>query len=424
AGDEIVKIAEAPEKVTVTEIDALLYLPGHPREGLERALSIPSLSPGWRNSLQALAEQEVRGAQGNSGLAPSAPPPAWKGFRPLRVAAIHQECAGIRSFVLESEDRTPLPSPLPGQFLVFKLDLNPSLMRSYSISGPQDAGTYRVTVKRAEGTGSHYFHDHIQPGDMLQVSAPRGTFTLAEGDGPVVFLSAGIGATPVLAMLYSLASAHAAREVWWCYGARNGREHPFVSETRRLLAELSHSRSFIAYSQPEDSDQEGPDYNIRGHLSLSMLQQIQVPQTADFFLCGPPGFLSAMAAALKSWGVPYSRVHAEIFGTEAPITPGIAGTRAKTPHPPPGNPGTGPQVTFTRSGLSVPWDARFPTLLEFAEACDVPVRWACRSGVCHTCESGLIDGAVRYAPDPLDPPADGSVLICCATPQSVIQLDL
>ena len=124
AGDEIVKVADGPERVTVQEIDGLLYLPGHPLDQLQRALRIPSLSAGWKGSLEALAAaEEKHGQSGNAGLAPSsAPPPAWPGFRSLRVAAIERESVDVLSFVLESEDRSPLPAPLPGQFLVFKLE--------------------------------------------------------------------------------------------------------------------------------------------------------------------------------------------------------------------------------------------------------------------------------------------------------------
>ena len=429
AGDEIVKISEGPERVTVAEIDGLLYLPGHPRELLQRALRIPALPAGWRGSLEALVSDEGKEKQGNAGLAPSSPPPAWRGFRPLRVAEVHRESEGVCSFLLESEDRSPLPAPLPGQFLVFKLNLDnhsAPVMRSYSMSGPPGAGTYRISVKRADGEGSRFFHDHIHAGDLLQVSAPRGNFTLAADNKPVVMLSAGIGATPVLSMLHSLAigSAGLRREIWWCYGARNGREHPFAAEVRGLLADLPHSHSFIAYSNPEAEDQRGKDYDACGHLSLSSLQQLRVPQTANFYLCGPPAFLTGLTAALTSWGVPYSSIHFENFGTESAVTPGIASTAPKNPHPPSEARGTGPQVSFTRSGLSIPWDVRFPNILEFAEACDVPVRWACRAGVCHTCESALIDGEVRYDPEPLDRPAEGNLLICCSTPLTGIELDL
>jgi ferredoxin-NADP reductase/MOSC domain-containing protein YiiM/ferredoxin len=426
AGDEIVKVAEGPERVTVAEVDALLYLPGHPREQLQRALRIPALSAGWKGSLQALVAEEGTSKQGNAGLTSTAPPPAWRGFRPLRVAGIQPESADVRSFILESEDRTPLPSPLAGQFLVFKLQLDPNaapILRSYSMSGPPGTGTYRISVKRAEGSGSRFFHDHIHVGDMLQVSAPRGSFTLAEGESPIVLLSAGIGATPVLSMLYTLAS-NSRREVWWCYGARNSSEHPFAAEAQKLLADLPRGRSFITYSQPSQEDHQGKEYDASGHLTLSSLQSLHLPQAADFYLCGPPAFMTELTAALQSWGVPYSRIHSETFGTESAVTPGIAPAAPKTPHPPAGTPGTGPKISFTRSGLSLPWDPRFQSLLELAEACDVPVRWSCRSGVCHMCESGLIDGEVRYAPEPLDRPADGNVLLCCSTPLSATELDL
>jgi ferredoxin-NADP reductase len=335
----------------------------------------------------------------------------------------------VLSFVLESEDRSPLPAPLPGQFLAFKLQVNEDsapILRSYSMSGTPAAGTYRVSVKRASGAGSRFFHARIRVGDLLQVSAPRGSFTLAPGDNPIVLLSAGVGVTPILAMLHSLAASgsDSTREVWWCYGARNGREHPFAAEARALLNSLPHSHGFVAYSKPDDADQQGQDYDASGHLNLSLLQRLQVPKEADFYLCGPGAFLSDFTAELKSWGVPDSSIHSETFGAESSITPGIAVTASVPPHPPSGGVGTGPTISFSRSGLSVPWGSQYGSLLEFAEACDVPVRWSCRTGVCHMCESGLIDGKVGYAPEPLDRPAEGNILICCSSPLTEIELDL
>jgi ferredoxin-NADP reductase/MOSC domain-containing protein YiiM len=430
AGDEIVKVADGPEHITVKEVDGLLYLPGHSLDQLRRALRIPSLSAGWKGSFEALvAAQEKHGPGGNAGLAPSStPPPAWPGYRSLRVASIERESVDVLSFVLESEDRTPLSAPLPGQFLVFKLERgggSAPILRSYSMSGPPGAGTYRVSVKRSTGVGSRYFHDFVRVGDLLQVSAPRGSFTLASGNHPVVLLSAGIGATPVLAMLHSLAAtgANATREVWWCYGARNGAEHPFAAEARALLNSLPRSHACVAYSKPEDGDRQGQDYDASGHLNLSLLQRLRVPKEADFYLCGPTAFLSGFTAELKSWGVPATSIHSETFGTESSITPGIAGTTSVPPHPP-SSAGAGPTVSFTRSGLTVPWSSQYGSLLEFAEACDVPVRWSCRTGVCHMCESGLIDGQVGYVPEPLDPPAEGNLLICCSSPLTAVQLDL
>jgi ferredoxin-NADP reductase/MOSC domain-containing protein YiiM len=427
AGDEIFKIAEGPERVTVAEIDALLYLPGHPRDQLQRALRIPALSSGWKGSLEALAAQEP--AAGNRGLSTEAgPPPAWSGFRRLRVARVDRECAGIVSVTFESEDGSRLPPALPGQFLVLKLQPVPDappILRNYSMSGAPDAGTYRVSVKQeVNGKGSAFIHNHVKAGDVLEVSAPRGSFTLEAGDGPVVLLSAGIGATPVLAMLHALAASRSPRQVWWLYGARNADEHPFARESRELVAALPHVRSYIAYSKPAAADRPGTDYDTPGHLSLAVLQQLGVPREADFYLCGPSSFLGSFTADLQGWGVAGGRVHQEIFGSSGSITPGIAAAAAQAPHQPPGAPGPGPRVSFARSGLDVPWNPAYQSLLELAEACGVPVKWSCRTGVCHTCECALIGGSVTYQPEPLEPPAEGNVLICCSQPRTEVELDL
>lgn len=431
AGDEIVKVADGPEHITVQEVDGLLYLPDRTPDRLARALRVPALSKGWKGSLSSLLAAETQhNRSGNAGLAPfSALRPLWRGFRSLRVASVERECVDVLSFVLESEDQSPLPAALPGQFLVFKLTLDnhsDPIVRNYSISGPADAGKYRISVKRAAGPGSRYFHDQVHVGDLLQVSAPRGSFTLSSGDTPVVLLSAGIGATPVLAMLHALAqnAANLTREIWWCYGARNSAEHPFSAEVRGLLSSLPQSRSLVAYSKPQEADRSGADYDINGHLTLAALQRLHVSRQADFYLCGPAAFLAGLTADLKSSGVAESSIHSEVFGTGSSITPGIASTVPVSPHPPAESIGPGPKVTFTRSGLTVPWNSRYGSILEFAEACDVPVRWSCRMGVCHLCESGLIDGTVSYQPEPLDSPAEGNLLICCSTPKTAIQLDL
>jgi ferredoxin-NADP reductase/MOSC domain-containing protein YiiM len=433
AGDEIVKVADGPEHVTIAEIDALLYLPGHPREQLRRALRIPALSPGWKNSFQALLDQESGApGMGNAGLTASAGPPAWPGFRPLRVARIDRENACVVSLSLEAADGSPLPAGLPGQFLVLRLRPKPDtapILRSYSMSGKPGAGTYRVSVKReVNGVASTFLDDHVRVGDILEVSAPRGAFTLRPGDGPLVLLSAGIGATPVLAMLHELASAAASapssREVWWLYGARNRDNHPFAQESRRLLRNLPRSHSYIAYSRPRPEDRLGEDYDTQGHLSVPAIEQFGVPRDADFYLCGPTSLLSDTTASLKVWGVPANRIHTEMFGPEPSVTPGIAGGPKRSAHPPVVTLGPGPQVSFTRSGLTAPWGPGFRSLLELAEACDVPVKWSCRTGVCHTCECALIGGVVDYLLDPLEPPADGSVLICCSQPRSDVEIDL
>ncbi len=432
AGDEIVKISDGPEQITVAEISALLYLPDHSPDKLERALRIPALSPGWKNSLQALLSASRDGKQtGNAGLfgSPSAPL-AWQGFRRLKVVASTQESEDVRSFTLAAEDGSRLPDALPGQYIVVKLPRQPNtpaLMRNYSLSGPSGTGRYRIGVKREpKGLASNYLHAHIRAGDILEASAPRGTFTLAAGNGPVVLLSAGVGITPVLAMLHASVAAEKAapRDIWWVHGARDRAHHSFANEVQGLVRSLPSVHSTVVYSRPGANDQRGRDYDADGHLDLALIERLGLPQAADFYLCGPAEFLEDMRSGLQRRGIANGRIHAEIFGAAPPLTPGVVGADHPSPHMPAGEAGTGPTVTFVRSGLSVPWNARFQNLLELAEACAVPAKWSCRTGVCHNCESALVGGDVSYSPDPLDPPAAGNVLICCATPSSDIELDL
>jgi ferredoxin-NADP reductase len=325
-------------------------------------------------------------------------------------------------------DGSPLPHALPGQYLAVRCqpDKNaPPVVRSYSISGASDSGVYRISVKRGTGPGSQHLVDATQVGDKLEISAPRGEFILRTGCRPVVLLSAGIGITPVLSMLHALASGsvQSTREVWWIHAARNAAEQVYAQEARQLLASIPGSHSAIAYSKPGPADRPGSDFDVQGRWDLASLQKLAIPVAADFYVCGPPTFLSDMARDLISLGAPQDAIYREVFGPEDSIEPGITKAAVKPPHPPLPL-GSGPTVSFTRTGLAVPWDTRFKSILELAEACDVPVRWSCRTGVCHTCECGILDGQIRYAPQPLDPPAQGNVLICCSTPESPIQLDL
>jgi len=430
AGDEIVQVAAGPEAMTVAEIDGLLYLPGHSRERMLSALRIPALSPGWKASFRAMEDQtEAPGpAAGNAGLTAVSPPPAWPGFRPLTVTAVDRESDSVVSVHLADPGGTALPSPRPGQFLTLRLNAVPGarpLLRSYSLSGPPDAGTYRISVKReAHGAGSQFVHARVRPGDLLEVAAPRGTFVLQPGDRPVLLISAGVGATPVLAMLHALADAASGRDVWWLHGARNRAEEPFAEESRSLLAALARGHRHVCYSRPAAGEVAGRDDETAGRLSASVLAELGLPRDADAYICGPATFMAEISAALIELGVDRTRVHTEIFGAAPSSTPGIAAGSARPPHLPAGPPGDGPEVAFARSGLTVRWDRGYGSLLELAEACDVPVRWSCRTGVCHSCETGLLSGTVSYAPDPVDEPASGSTLICCSQPSGDLVLDL
>jgi ferredoxin-NADP reductase/MOSC domain-containing protein YiiM len=430
ADDEITQVASGPERMSVFEVNSLLYMPGHPRNQLERALRIPALSVGWRHSFEALLTQERKGdaPAGNAGLtAASGQPPAWPGFRPLRVARKMRESGNVISLLLEPMDGKPLATALPGQFVVLRLGsgVAPSLMRSYSLSGEPGTMHYRVSVKReAHGAAGAYVDDELKVGDVVQTSAARGDFTLKPRDTPVILLSAGIGVTPVLAMLHALAAGASTRDIWWLYGTRNGHEHPFAEETHGLLKALAHHHSHICYSSPDPEDRPDVDFDTAGRLNAQVLRGLDLPRDADFYICGPSSFTSDLSAGLAVLGVTPDRIHTEMFGAGPSITPGIAASPRRPPHQPAGPAGSGPLVSFARSGLNVRWEPTFHSLLELAEACDVPVRWSCRSGVCHTCESGLVVGKTSYRPDPIDPPAEGNVLICCAQPEGDIVIDL
>ena len=427
AGQEIIKVASGPEAMTVAEMDALLYLPGHPRQQLRRALRIPALSPGWKTSFTEMLDQSGLSA-GNAGLTETSAPPAWPGFRPLAVTSVAPESETVISLHLADPGGTSLPAALPGQFLTLRLHPDPAvppLLRSYSLSGPPGAHDYRISVKREEhGAASQFLHTRVRAGDQLEVAAPRGTFTLRPGTGPVVLISAGVGATPVLAMLHALAGARSGRDIWWLHSARRRADEPFAAESRALLATLPSAHRHICYSSPGPDDVQGRDYDTAGRLKAPVLAALDLPRDADAYLCGPPAFMADISAALAAGGIGAAHIHTEVFGAGPAQTPGIAPVAARRPHPPAGEPGTGPLVAFARSELSTRWDPGYASLLEFAEACDVPVRWSCRTGVCHTCETAVISGTVGYAPAPVDAPADGSVLICCAQPREDLVLDL
>src|SRR4029078_545243 len=263
-----------------------------------------------------------------------------------------------------------------GQFVVLRLIIDPGkapVLRSYSLSDLAAVDHFRISVKsELKGIGSSFLCDRTREGDVLDVSAPRGSFTLRASQSPVVLVSAGVGAPPVMSMLHALASEKSQREIWWIYAARNRVEHPFAEESRSLLKQLSRGRGYIVYSRPAATDQLGTDFDAAGHIDPALLKRIGVSQGSDFYLCGPSSFLQNMRDGLQTLGVPADNVHTQIFGTLESITPGMAQV-AHTPHQPQGPPGSGPTVSFARSGITATWDSKFTTLFELAEGAHVLV---------------------------------------------------
>jgi ferredoxin-NADP reductase/MOSC domain-containing protein YiiM len=426
AGDEIVRTARGRHQMTVADIDALLYLPDQDRDLARQALDIPALSPGWRESFRAMLESEA--STRSPGGVPTGTPPGWNGFRSLVVADTVEESAGIVSYYLTAADGEELPLAQPGQYLTVRVPDagDPVPVRTYSLAGSAassaDGTTYRIGVKREpRGRVSSYLHDHLHRGDRIDVAAPRGDFVLDEGAGPVLLVSAGIGVTPVLGMLHELAAKASTRATWWLHTAHDAQTYAFADEVADLLGSLPSARSHVyltAGAHPL------PPGIVEGRLTPEVVAALHVPADASAYICGPTLFMDAMTTALTAAGLDPAHVHTERFAARAAINPGVVGTDAVSPHPPPGVPGTGPDVTFARTGLSVPWSDDYASLLELAEACDVPTRWSCRTGVCHTCVTAVLSGSADYAIPPLEPPGADETLICSARPTDDLVLDL
>jgi ferredoxin-NADP reductase/MOSC domain-containing protein YiiM len=424
AGDAIVKTRTGPGALSVADTDALLYLPGRDIGKLRAALQIPALSPGWQGSFRDLAAAAE--GDGTADARPLGARPAWPAFRELRVAEVVRQSATVSSIYLAAADGTALPAARAGQYLTLRITGagQPAPVRSYSLSSAPDAGTYRISVKQEpHGIASSYLNRDLRPGAVLDVAAPRGDFVLDDGTGPVLLISAGIGVTPVLSMLHQLAESQSERDIWWLHGARGPHEHPFAAEAHDLLASLPHAREHVFYSAATPAERHHARA-ARGRLTKETLASLDIPATASAYVCGPASFMADMRDALTALGADPAAIRTELFGALPSINPGLTGQARRAPHQPPGSQPTGPLVTFARSGISTPFGNEWRSVLDLADACDVPTRWSCRTGVCHTCVTPLLSGDITYIPAPLEPPADGEVLICCAQPGTDIVLDM
>jgi ferredoxin-NADP reductase/MOSC domain-containing protein YiiM len=422
AGDDIVKTQAGPHELSVADTDALLYLPGRDRAKLQLALQIPALSPGWQQSFRDMVADGDSKADASS----QGGGPAWPAFRQLRVDRIVREGPAVCSIYFAADDGSELPAARAGQYLTLRLEGagTPAPVRSYSLSSAPDAGTYRISVKQEpHGAASGYLNHELKQGAVLDVAAPRGDFVLDGGTGPVLLISAGIGVTPVLSMLYQLAASRSDRDIWWLHGARGPREDPFAAEAHGLLASLPHAHSHVFYSAATATERHRA-HAASGHITEKALARLAIPAGGSAYVCGPNSFMADMHDALTALGLGQEAIHTEVFGALASSTPGVTGQTRKPPHQPPGPQGTGPQVTFARSGIATTFGANWRNVLDLADACDVPTRWSCRTGVCHTCVTPLLSGDITYNPDPLEPPAAGEVLICCARPSTDIVLDM
>ncbi len=428
AGDEITKLTTGPEAMTVAEMDGLLYLPRHPRHEPGSCPAHPGTQPG-------VARVVPDPARSGTGLGEPGPQPGGGSASGLeRVPALPggRHRPGERERDLDTPRAPGAAGPEPRAARPVRDRSGPARRRgrpaapqllalgtSRAATATGSASSERRTVRPAPictaGSGS------VTPSSSRRRA---GAFVLQPGDRPVVLVSAGVGATPVLAMLHALAEDRSRRQVWWLHGARSRAEHSFAREVDDLLAVLPDAHRLVCYSNPGPDDRAGLDFDVQGRLTAQVLDDAATPIDGSFYLCGPSPFMDEVGAALAARGVTPDRINVEVFGPSDPITPGIVGSTTQPPHPPEGPPGPGPEISFSRSNLTVAWDPAFPSLLELAEACDVPVRWSCRSGVCHTCETGLVSGTVSYLPDPVEDAGPGNAYLCCSQPQSDLVLDL
>lgn len=422
SGDQIELVGRGEGGVSVTEVARTLYFHADDTERLQRLIALPPLPETLRakaRRLLARAESKTTG---------------WDHDRPLLVAVRREEARDVVSLDLEDPAGEALPPFEAGQFLTLSLPTkgrDRPAQRSYTIVSRSESGAgYRIAVKRVrapesapqalDGLVSNLIHDTLAPGARVSARRPMGHFLVEPGARPVVLVSAGIGVTPMLAMLRQLRDCALGRDVYFFHGARSGAHHAFADEVEQLVATEARLHSHIAYSKPTSDDSSRGRPDSQGRLTPELIERTLPDSNADYYLCGPSDFIRDMADGLVARGVPSDRVRFEYFGA-APTADGDAAELGDPVHGPDGAPIT---VTFTRAGVSVPWRDGAFSVLALAESAGLRPDASCRTGLCASCVSTLDSGTVEYPLPPLQQVAEGEVLICCARPTSSLVLDL
>lgn len=356
-------------------------------------------------------------------------------WRPFRVAKIEDESRSIRSFYLQPDDDAGLLPHLAGQHLPIRVKLHGTeapAIRTYTLSSAPSDGFYRISVKR-EGSVSSHLHNGVSVGDIIDVRAPAGGFTLdAHEPRPAVLLAGGVGITPVLAMLrhivYEGLRKQRIRQTFLFQASRQLEDLPFTHEIGELVTAAKGAVQVIrVLSQPE-SAQLGVEYDVRGHIDIPLLTSRLPFNDYDFYVCGPAAFTQSLYDGLRKYNIGDDRIHAEAFGPSALVRT----TASQTPKPDALQPSTGPvPVAFMRSLKEARWLPDSGSLLELAEARGLTPEFSCREGHCGTCRTKLLKGSVTYPKIPSASTADDEVLICCAVPAQLpageenrIQLEL
>ncbi|MBV8657579.1 MAG: 2Fe-2S iron-sulfur cluster binding domain-containing protein, partial [Burkholderiales bacterium] len=383
---------------------------------------------GWSpNSLMTGSWEEAE-----SRLRAAALANAW---RPFRVASVVVESATVRSYVLEPTDGAGIAGHLAGQHLPIRVHLpgeSAPLIRTYTLSVAPSDGVYRISVKR-EGRVSSYLHEQVRVGDLIDTRKPAGNFTIdAAETRPAVLLAAGIGITPMLAMLrhvvYEGLRKRRIRSTRLFYSARSKAERAFDEEIDTIARAAQGMVDVTRVLSQTEGAVKDRDFDIGGRIDLDLLKVTLPFDDYDFYLCGPAGFMQDLYDGLRSLNVADERIHAESFGPASLRRSGQAETKVEHSTRPASKP---VPVMFMQSGKEARWVPGDGSLLQLAEARGLAPEYSCREGTCGTCRTRILQGAVAYASPPgFRVPAD-EALICCAVPaepqsgaHAALQLDL
>ena len=350
----------------------------------------------------------------------------WNGYRGFVVTKLVHECNNTVSVYLEPEDGKPIPNFKPGQHITLRFQpkgKTKPLVRCYSLSCAPGQPYYRISVKhvedRGEGRGpgqvSTIINRDIKVGQRIPVKAPSGHFYLDEKSNDVmVLLAGGIGITPMVSMLDHVIQTNSKRSVVLIHGTRNGKEQQFGEHIRKCAAENPNVHVVSCFSRPGPEDIKGVHYQVDGYATIELLKAVLPNPVGQFYMCGPPAFMSALHRGLKEWGVEDSRIQFEQFGPSTIRNSGIENV-AKHDEPDP--------VSFLGSSEIALWNAGYESLLEMAEANDVEIESGCRAGSCGTCETAIANGKVKYAIGENAKCRPGCCLPCIAVPDGPLELE-
>ena len=403
-GEEVKSFARAERLMRLAVTQAIYVEAAVPLRWSEpQASPILSRTGSWEDAARTVAAGKTRNT-----------------YRRFAIKSVLEESTTIRSLVLEPTDGAGVASHEPGQFLPIRITMPgeaTALQRTYTLSDAPNGQSYRISVKReSAGAVSRWLHS-AAVGTELEALAPRGKFGFdMASKRPVVLVSAGVGITPMVAMLNTIlvndGRTRYPNKVFFVHGARNGQEHAFGSHVRALAANHSNLSVHVVYSHPLADDVLGKSHNTVGRVSIDLLKSLLPLDDYEVYLCGPGGFMTALHAGLRSVNIPATQIHAESFGPAAvapalprpPVAAAIEGDEAI-------------EVVFQKSNVTALWRPASGTLLELAEANGLTPAFSCRSGACGTCAAKVVTGEVAYGEEPMAQLQADEVLICCSVPR-------